>query len=88
MRQIGRCVGLRVILLSNFETWIGKSSSTIIVNATDEFFHRVPISCSYGDYCLENALENATSTCGALLCIVGSGLFYGADGIDLKDVLL
>lgn len=78
--------GLKVIALSSLISWGGTIYEGIVSASLDNFRSRVPLSSAFPQYALENALVTAAARHEVTLHIVGSGLFYGLSGLDLKNI--
>lgn len=78
---------VRLVLLSDFSTWGGKSYHSSITDFDAEFKNRVPLSCAHEQFRLENLLTRSAAACNIDICVVSSGLLYGDAGLDMGDIL-
>lgn len=59
-----------------------------ILDIDASFRSRLPLASAYGLYDLETELCSVVEQCGVRLRIVGCGLLYGGDGLDLQDIFM
>jgi hypothetical protein len=80
--------GLRIIIISTFETWGGRWLEESILDIDRGFSERLPLASAFEQYALENEFSSVADRSGVWLRIVSSGLIYGGDGLDLKDAFM
>ena len=80
--------GLKVVVLSTFESWGGRHYSLNIQDASSAFGERVPLNSACETYAVENMLTAVAERSRLWLRIVGCGLFYGGDGLDFRELLM
>jgi hypothetical protein len=90
VRQRGTAsvAGLNVITLSSFSTWGGKIYKSAVNDCDAAFRERIPLASAFDAFAMENSLLSVLQQNGVQLRIVGCGLFYGADGLDLRSILM
>jgi hypothetical protein len=90
LRLRGHCKlsGLKVILISTFETWGARWLEEPIVDIDRGFSERLPLASAFEQYALENEFSSVADRSGVWLRIVSCGLIYGGDGLDLKDAFM
>eukprot|EP01035_Chromulina_nebulosa_P024788 gene24789-32282_t len=83
---------LKIIALSSVLSWGGRRYPQTITDGDAEFRNRVPMTCAAHEYSSENTLARLNESVFLKngsngVIILGIGLLYGEDGMDLKDVL-
>lgn len=81
-----RLSGFKIIALASLTTWGGILKDGSVDVSLESFRSRVPLASAFPQFALENALLSAAFRNEFTLCIIGFGLFYGNNGIDLKDI--
>lgn len=77
---------MRVILLSSFVSWGGKSYREMIKSPDTEFIKRVPLASAINIYKVENQVYNMWKSLNIDACVVATGLLYGGEGFHWKPV--
>lgn len=78
---------VRLVLLSDFSTWGGKSYHSSITDFEAEFKDRFPLSCAHEQFRLENLLTRSAADCHCDICVISTGLLYGDAGLEMDDIL-
>lgn len=74
----------KLIILSNYNTWSGKTYSSPLTDLNFEFLQRKPNCSSVDIYLLENCLWQTAFKHKIELYMVGVGIIYGTGGCDLE----